>query len=87
MRKKTLKAICDKNPKHSEKVIKTVIGMTLLILNRKIQDNRNFNLNAPKLGRIYTHPNSKDIRMVKVRKRLVKTQRKFQDFSDTKLLF
>ena len=86
MKVKLIRDIAAKTDR-SEAEVRIVISKYLSAINRKIGENRNFNLNILKIGRIHTHGNAKDIRKIKVNKRMRKIMKERYDFSDNKLLF
>lgn len=71
----------------TEAEVRIVVNKHLSALNRKVQENRNFNLKIPHFGRVHTHGNAKDIRKIKVNNRMRKIMKERYDFSDSKLLF
>lgn len=76
-----------KNQRFTKEQINLVISSYMFHINIKLSRASSIDLNIPKLGRIHTHGNRKDIVTIRNIKRTIKWTTKRNKFTDKELLF
>ena len=84
---KKLDLVLKKNQRFTKEQINLVISSYMFHINIKLSRANSIDLNIPKLGRIHTHGNRKDIVTIRNIKRTIKWTTKKNKLTDKELLF